>query len=152
MKHVFIGDIHGQWEVVEEALAKDGIKIFVGDIMDSFTRSANDMARCLDLLLENECILLAGNHELGYCNMGMQCSGYKDANYYVFQDRFDKWSDKVQLFWTDPDLQVVATHAGISQRWLDEVAQEKRWMTPFVLKNRDLKELLIYLIEILFVP
>lgn len=80
MKYVFVGDIHGKWEVVEEALQREGHKVFVGDFVDSFTRTTDDMEKCLSLVLDaikkNEADAIFGNHELSYLMPNKHlCSG-----------------------------------------------------------------------------
>jgi len=52
MKYTFVGDIHGRWEAVKEALQRDGEVIFVGDFVDSFDRSVDDQEKCLQLVIE----------------------------------------------------------------------------------------------------
>jgi len=84
MKHIFVGDIHGKVEQVERALAKEGKKIFVGDFMDSFDRSWESHARCLDLVLkaikQGEAEAIYGNHELSYLMPQHNCSGWTEKN------------------------------------------------------------------------
>jgi len=82
MKHIFVGDVHGKVEQVERALDKEGRKIFVGDLMDSFDRSWADHAKCLDLVLSavgaGEADVIYGNHELSYLQPHHKCSGWTE--------------------------------------------------------------------------
>lgn len=116
-KYVFVGDVHGKWEAVEEALSKDGIKIFVGDFIDSYDRSLEDHRKCYDLLFpeieKGNAISILGNHELSYLNMHHRCSGYDLHRQMLMHE----YSERIQqlfvpyLFLKDNWL---ITHAGFS--------------------------------------
>jgi len=119
MKHVFVGDIHGKVEEVEKALAKDGLKIFVGDFIDSFTRSVADHEACLELALtaseKGEAKLIYGNHELSYLMPRHRCSGWKQEHMELmlqFSERIDKQFIP-HLFITP---QFLVTHAGLTNQ------------------------------------
>ena len=84
MKYVFVGDIHGKPEQVEEALQRDGRIVFVGDFMDSFDRSVENQVRALMLALDavdaGKAVAIFGNHELSYLMPPQhRCSGYTAA-------------------------------------------------------------------------
>lgn len=119
MKYVFVGDIHGKWEAVEEALAKDGLKIFMGDIIDSYDRTYKDHEKCYDLVfaaIENgnaQC--LYGNHELSYLVPQIhRCSGYS-RDYQRLIDSVQSSINKLFIYWMyNPDVNLLATHAGIT--------------------------------------
>lgn len=90
MRHIFIGDIHGKSEIVEEALSKEGKKIFVGDFIDSFDRSIKDHRKCFELVLAaiktGEAESIFGNHELSYLMTQHRCSGHTSARRYLMQE------------------------------------------------------------------
>lgn len=117
MKSVFVGDIHGKWELVEEALSLEGKKYFVGDFIDSWNRSPEDHKKCYDLYFEahkkGEARAAFGNHELSYLMDRHMCSGWKPEHNALMQ------SIKEQLYATfepyilvDPDFLV--THGGLT--------------------------------------
>lgn len=68
-----IGDLHGQWELLETALAKikfDSLKdriYFLGDVIDGRSRGHGGL-RILRFLMENSesCSLIRGNHESNF--------------------------------------------------------------------------------------
>ena len=123
MKYIFVGDIHGKPEVVEEALSREGKKIFVGDFMDSFDRTPANMGMCLELVLnaieKGEAEAIYGNHELSYMNMHHRCSGYSHKNLYMFHE-FDPKVE--QLF--KPHILLapnfLVTHAGLTKQIWDQ--------------------------------
>jgi hypothetical protein len=118
-KYVFVGDIHGQWERVEEALAKPGKKIFVGDFMDSFTRDVRAMERCLDLVIRaiksGEAEAIFGNHELSYLFPGThRCSGYRlEHDAMMAQKRDDVLALFKSYIFINPEFLV--SHAGLTE-------------------------------------
>lgn len=83
MKWLVIGDLHGRYEVAEAALKEGFPTIFVGDYVDSYTRSIEDQLKTLDVVItavrEDKAIALMGNHERSYLFPGERCSGYKPA-------------------------------------------------------------------------
>lgn len=89
-KYVFIGDIHGRVEFVEDALSKDGKKIFVGDFIDSFDRSVADHRKCYELVLAaikaGKAESIFGNHELSYLMIQHRCSGFSSARQNLMQE------------------------------------------------------------------
>ena len=121
MKYIFVGDIHGKVEQVERALAKDGQKIFVGDFMDSFDRSWQDHAKCLELVIEaitkNEAKAIYGNHELSYLNYHHRCSGYDPKNLETMMRFRDQITATFKPFLLLAS-QLLVTHAGLTnQLW-----------------------------------
>jgi hypothetical protein len=125
MKHIFIGDIHGKAEIVEEALQRDGLKVFVGDFLDSFDRSVDNQIRSLTLALDavdkGVAKVIFGNHELSYL-MPQQhrCSGYKaatDAHVIHLKERM--WKTMIP-FLKLPDNFIV-THAGVNSATIDHL-------------------------------
>lgn len=78
-KTLVVGDLHGRWEIVEAALKFNGNIVFVGDYLDSYTRSPYECCRCLSMVLDacesmTNVTALFGNHEESY--LGMPCSGH----------------------------------------------------------------------------
>lgn len=122
MKYVFVGDIHGRWELVEKALAREGKKVFVGDFMDSFNRSPADMGKCLALVLaaiENgEAEAIYGNHDLAYIMSRHRCSGNTHENRMVFQ----LYQQRIMEVFKPHliiDKNVLVTHAGLTKQIWD---------------------------------
>lgn len=126
MKVTFIGDIHGQVELVELALSQPGKKIFVGDLVDSFTRSAVESRKCMEMVLgvaeAGEAEVIYGNHELSYLFPAQhRCSGFNRATHTFMQELRPRimaaFKSHIMLA---PDFLV--THAGISkQLWDDQL-------------------------------
>lgn len=72
MKYTFVGDLEGKVARVEEALAKDGIAVFVGDITDARDPAIthSDYISCYALICEaiikGKAKACFANHELSY--------------------------------------------------------------------------------------
>jgi len=135
MKFIFIGDIHGKVHKVEEALALDGHKVFVGDFMDSYDRSDSDHAKCLDLVIEaakkEEATVLYGNHELSYIMPERhRCSGYRP---YLDSNVIPAYLPDIQKYFKpffEPAEDWLVTHAGLHP----EVAMQlsENWGQEFI--------------------
>lgn len=120
-KYRFVGDIHGQIDVMKQALDCDADRvIFVGDLVDSYSRSLGDQFACLDLALE-----LAGNgrvdvtwanHEWSYLDNQMSCSGWKPETNNFVKARKEEILAKFKPFVYEAGYLV--THAGLTaQLW-----------------------------------
>jgi hypothetical protein len=120
MKYVFIGDVHGKFEEVERALAMDGMKIFVGDFMDSRDHSPSHHRICLRLVLEaiekKEARAIFGNHELSYLYpIQHRCSGYSEAGRQIMSDVADEMQRKFESHILLGDSFLVS-HAGLTRQ------------------------------------
>ena len=122
---LFIGDLHGKYEIVEAALASDYEKIvFMGDYVDSFSKTPQDQLKTLDLVLgaikENpeRVTGLLGNHELSYIFRAMQCSGWNED----MQEEINKRDLRAlkDYTWVGKYL---ASHAGVSNRLVKHMAK-----------------------------
>jgi len=118
------GDIHGHLETVEAALAVDADEIiFVGDFLDSFTRSQEDQMECLNLVLSaTNATALLGNHEASYL-YDQRCSGYNQtmANIVNAYGRTRLASTLLDHVWLEYEhyYPIVITHAGVTADWFD---------------------------------
>lgn len=118
MKTVFVGDIHGKWEMVEKALAMDGKKIFLGDFIDSWNRSVEDHKKCYDLYFEahkkGEADAVFGNHELSYLIPEHQCSGWDEGRKALIVHYKDQiWDSFKPYILLDTDFLV--SHGGLTE-------------------------------------
>lgn len=123
MKYRFVGDIHGQIDVMRLALDCDADRvIFCGDLVDSWRRSYEHQYECLDLALE-----LAGqgrvdvtwaNHEWSYLDPRMQCSGW---NWQTQEYILERKAEILKKF--KPFVYVagyLVTHAGLTKPLWDK--------------------------------
>jgi len=129
-----VGDIHGKTAAVNAALATEYPVVFLGDYLDSFSRSDEDHIYCLrtvvDAMDEGRAIALKGNHELSY--MGYRCSGFRkslDKLLVHMKPYLEKLQDYAYV------EGFLLSHAGVSQRLLtalgqtlDEYLEEGRFM------------------------
>ena len=113
-----IGDIHGKVEAVEKALALPGLKIFVGDIIDSYDRSPLEHDKCFQLILDAieaevaECI--PGNHELSYLLPKYhRCSGFDEDKAFIMQIHMDRITRLMKPFIWIENERILITHAGL---------------------------------------
>ena len=123
MKYVFVGDIHGKCNLVEEALSKEGMKIFVGDFQDSFDRSTADHAKCNELVLaaidKGEARAIFGNHELSYMMNHHRCSGYDYKRQQMFQTYEKEIRQKFEPY-IMLDENFLVSHAGLTKQIFDD--------------------------------
>lgn len=128
MKYVFVGDIHGKTEVVEEALQREGMKIFVGDFLDSFDRSAENQIYALTLTLDavdkGVAKAIFGNHELSYLMPEKhRCSGWNAATAaHVLHLKERMWKTMIPFLRLPSNFLI--THAGaqlVTMEYLDEL-------------------------------
>lgn len=143
MTYAVIGDIHGHLESVQAALRvdADGV-IFVGDFLDSFSRSPEEQIECLRTALsaveEDRAQMVLGNHDASYL-YDVECSGYRaDTRQHVRSMGIEYLRDMFEDFvWLEfPDtLPVLITHAGVSAVNFDKDPQYitctdvKSWLT-----------------------
>jgi len=78
-----VGDIHGEWEMLEELLARiphgpQDRFVFVGDYVDRGPDSRRVVDRLIALARERECVFLLGNHE----SMFLDFLGWKGEAYF----------------------------------------------------------------------
>ena len=136
MRILTIGDIHGEdnWSKlgdIEKLLTKDNAVpeydkyIFVGDYVDSFHKTNNEIYLNLQKIIEfklkymEHVVLLWGNHDNQYV-VGQHlcyCSGFRPEAKYDLLDLFEM---HLLLFQTAFQIgNNIWTHAGISQWWYD---------------------------------
>jgi len=124
MKTVFIGDIHGRsiWKKIIQQEDPDRI-VFLGDYFDSFDIPGIDQIHNFKEIVEfkksseKEVVLLIGNHDLHYMDIGEKYSGFQPGL------QFDI---SAVLFENLPELQMafsfdryLCTHAGVSHIWME---------------------------------
>lgn len=122
MATLIVGDLHGQFELVEAALDSPHKVVFVGDYLNSFTRTVSDMIITLETVLsaaefDPRVTALRGNHERSYTH-NEPCSGFQPAlsmrldseGYFPRMDRFLNDFAYVNGW--------LITHAGLSNEFL----------------------------------
>lgn len=122
MKTLVVGDIHGQYELVEKVLDLKMPTVFVGDFMDSFTRSTQDCVRSLMAALDashnrDDVTVLFGNHERSYIDQHMVCSGYSNTTQ-SYISLLKPILEREMKHYTYAEGFLIS-HAGVSQRLLD---------------------------------
>ncbi len=120
-----VGDLHGRHEIVSAVLEltdKYNV-VFIGDYLDSFTRSVNDQILTLKLVLDacqaspDKVQALLGNHELSYMDAKYRCSGYSPVTQiHIMPFLPDMHNHLKKYIWVGDWL---ITHAGVSQFVLD---------------------------------
>lgn len=125
MKAIIVGDLHGCVEVVNLALAaaekENAELVFLGDYVDSFTRSPEDqistVVQLLDLVQAGKARALIGNHEMSYFSDSMRCSGYSQKTQFMMshlQALVEQYFDT--HIWLEE--RTLLTHAGLTYRLL----------------------------------
>lgn len=135
MKILVLGDIHGRtiWKDIIEKENPDKV-IFLGDYVSTHEGISSDqqieeLYAILDYKDNNpdKVILLRGNHDtqhLGY--YWAECSGWNPKVWQKmsqpeFKERFLKLT---QWIYISDELKTIFSHAGISQRWLEDVEKQ----------------------------
>lgn len=129
--HVAIGDIHGRngWmKNIDFLLSKYKKIIFVGDYVDSFNLSNDEILQNLLALIElkkkhpNQVILLLGNHDIHYwLYPNFQGKGFVYNNLTVLNVLFEENKNLFQVAYQIDNI--LCTHAGVSQTWINMVKE-----------------------------
>ena len=125
MKYTFVGDVHGKVGAVKEALSRDGMKIFVGDFIDSFDRSSLEHKECYELVCAaieaGEARAIFGNHELSYLMPKQhRCSGYDDKRAQVMLEYAPQIEALFEPYIFLGEGTVLVTHAGLTRQLWDK--------------------------------
>lgn len=127
-KILAVGDIHGKHEYISTAFDKflsekyDYI-VFLGDYVDSYTRSDEDMLRCLKILvdmkalLKDKAIYLLGNHDIQYFydEGDFRCSGYRPNLFYQINSFWQAHKKIFDYAWGIGNY--FFAHAGMQRKW-----------------------------------
>ena len=126
MKTVILGDTHGLnlWKQIIE-LHKDAQRvIFMGDYFDSFYISGVEQLHNFNEIIrfkeetDKEVVMLIGNHDHHYLDVGETYSGYKAAHKWDFYDALTKNMHHLQIAYKLDDI--LFTHAGVSPVWMND--------------------------------
>jgi hypothetical protein len=147
---VFIGDIHGRtiWKKIVEDNPAAGRFVFIGDYFDSHTIPGIDQMRNFEDIIEfkkttdKEVVLLTGNHDIHYYGniketntSGFQRNLYQSISHLVYENK-----SHLQMAYSFED--VLCTHAGVSEDFMNEVFGKYQWNMSTIAD--DLNELFLY--------
>ena len=126
MKTLILGDTHGlsTWKRVLEQHPDTGRVIFMGDYFDSFELSGVEQLYNFNEIIrfkeetDKEVIMLIGNHDHHYMNVGETYSGYQPAMQFDFNLALKENMHHLQIAYKLDE--VLFTHAGISPVWMDD--------------------------------
>ena len=106
------GDIHGNYTKAKTFLEykPEELHIFVGDLLDSFTASDEDIRETFELVMNSPAEVCWGNHDIHYLDKRpFQCSGYrKTANY---PKLIEEYKHRFRAAILDNDY--IISHAGV---------------------------------------
>ena len=133
MKTLILGDTHGRsnWKQVLEAHPDAGRVVFMGDYFDSFDISGVEQLHNFNEIIrfkeetDKEVIMLIGNHDHHYLDVGETYSGYKAAHKWDFYDALKKNMHHLQIAYLLDD--VLFTHAGVSPIWMEDTFGGNVW-------------------------
>ena len=145
MKTLILGDTHGRsnWKDVLAAHPDAARVIFMGDYFDSFDISGVEQLHNFNEIIrfkeetDKEVIMLLGNHDHHYLDVGETYSGYKAAHKWDFNDALKKNMHHLQIAYLLDD--VLFTHAGVSPIWMDDTFGYTGWTRETLVA--DLNEL-----------
>ena len=127
MKTLLIGDIHGRtiWkDILERESSELSRVIFFGDYFDSFDISGIDQIHNFKEIIRFkestnlEVVMLIGNHDHHYMNVGETYSGYQHALQHDIYSVLRENMKHLQVVYKMDNI--LCSHAGISPIWLDE--------------------------------
>lgn len=131
-KILILGDIHGKliWYDIIQKENPDKI-IFLGDYVTTHksVSSEQQLSNLEDILNYKEehldkVILLRGNHDiqmLGY--YWAECTGWDQKVYEGMIPMMDRFLSLTQWIYQIPDTNIICSHAGISEKFLDNVCK-----------------------------
>jgi len=145
MKTLILGDTHGRsnWKDVLAAHPDAARVVFMGDYLDSFNISGVEQLYNFNEIIrfkeetDKEVIMLLGNHDHHYLDVGETYSGYKAAHKWDFNDALKKNMHHLQIAYLLDD--VLFTHAGVSPIWMDDTFGYTGWTRETLVA--DLNEL-----------
>lgn len=127
MKTLLIGDIHGRpvWkEILKRESSNLSRVVFFGDYFDSFDISGIDQIHNFKQIIEFkettdiEVVMLIGNHDHHYLNVGETYSGYQPILQHDIYSVLKENMKHLQVVYSFDDI--LCSHAGISPVWLDK--------------------------------
>lgn len=127
MKNIAIGDLHGKnvWKQIDPT-QYDNI-VFIGDYLDSFIVSDNDMMNNLADIIEfaktySNVTLLIGNHEIHYLVDNLNYAGYRAS---IASQAKSLLKSNMELFSFAKLIDnTLLTHAGLTDTWYNKHAYE----------------------------
>jgi len=133
MKTLVLGDTHGRsnWKQVLESHPDAGRVVFMGDYFDSFDISGVEQLHNFNEIIrfkeetDKEVVMLIGNHDHHYLDVGETYSGYKAAMKWDFNDALKKNMHHLQIAYLLDD--VLFTHAGVSPIWMEDTFGGNVW-------------------------
>jgi hypothetical protein len=139
MDTIVVGDLHGNYEIVDQVVSLPYKVVFIGDYLDSWTRSVEDQVLTLLKILnavehESERVTaLYGNHEISYMHPHMRCAGWNMAVDTHLITLYSKMFNLLVPYTWVGDFLV--THAGISK---NRIAKDsKEGVEQYLLENTD---------------
>lgn len=125
-KILALGDTHGRetWKRFVNPELYDKI-IFIGDYFDSFNIKGEDQIKnFLDIMefknkYPDKVVLLIGNHDFHYLEMGEQYSGYQTGFQYQIRPLVKDNLKHMVMCYKHEDF--LFTHAGVTNTWLNSV-------------------------------
>lgn len=115
---LILGDIHGNFEKARAFLKfkPEEKHCFVGDYVDSFEESDEDILRTLKLCIESDAILLLGNHDLHYFKEPpFMCSGRRGWMAKGLEDIFEAFVAEDRFKPAIVTDGFIVTHGGVSE-------------------------------------
>lgn len=126
MKILAIGDTHGRatWQRFVNPELYDKI-VFIGDYFDSFDIKGEEQIRNFLNIMEfkhkypEKVVLLIGNHDFHYLDMGEQYSGFQKGFQYSIKPLVEENLKHMVMCYKHEDF--LFTHAGVTNTWLASV-------------------------------
>jgi len=117
-------DFHGNLKKLDKFMnyKPDAQHVFAGDAVDSWHETKENQLKVLKTLVDSNCILLYGNHELSYHPTNhMMCSGWHEFG----GDNFHKYLDDKRWLAAYAIDDYLITHAGLAECYTTKARSAK---------------------------
>lgn len=129
MTTIVVGDLHGQFEIALRALSFGLPTVFLGDYMDSFKRTPQDMYDTIDIIESainsGQAVGLLGNHEVSYLDPCMRCSGWNSTKQQVISADYKGILENKFKYYHETEG-FLLSHAGVSDYLLKMLNKDLR--------------------------
>lgn len=135
-------DFHGNLDKVKKFLSYKPKEqhVFAGDILDSYTESDRDILTALRMLMDSNCVLIYGNHEISYLYSWMRASGYRHSLHQIVNPLLRKRHRWKWAYCVDDFL---VTHAGLTS-YYEGNNTSAQGMTTKLVRQGNIKQPIVF--------
>jgi hypothetical protein len=131
---ICIGDIHGEVGKLTKFLAHlpKEEHIILGDVVDSFSRSDEDIMLCMRLIFSTPKVkFIVGNHDIHYFTRPpFRCTGFRSTLELVYKPELVFMAHRNRIYAALERDGILLTHAGVHEELAlhDDIIKEEGWL------------------------